>query len=382
LALATDRRVSVDGPRSAHPPVLVLSQTRRTQPAARRPATPTPKPTPAPAPGATPFIMAPTSFWNVRLPANVAIDRTATAAAQADLPTEVTTGAKAYINTTAYASPITVVQPTTPRVPVQLMAPSWNGVVPRYDLSLAAVLQGGVPIPAGYQPPADSDTDAEGVFYCPRCTTADGKVGILWELWRLRKTTAGGWTAQFAGRMTGTSTNPGHWVDRTNGAVYPALPKTASGASSFESRLWGATATSLPLAAGEIRVADVQRGYIDHALGIAALDRSLAKGFRWPAQRGDGWRTGAPLQEGMRLRLPPDYVIPDSLSPVARMIGQAARDYGLVLWDRSGALSFRAEPAVKPYFEGKAPSSVLDGFPWARLEVMATGSDARPNPTG
>ena len=84
----------------------------------------------------------------------------------------------------------------------------------------------------------------------------------------------------------------------------------------------------------------------------------------------------------MTCRLPADYVIPASLSPVARMIAQAARDYGLVLWDRSGALSFRAEPGVRPYFGAKAPSSVLDGFPWGRLEVMATGSDLQPNPTG
>src|SRR5947208_1439313 len=67
-----------------------------------------PTPTPAPAPGATPFIMSPTSFWNVRLPANVAVDGSATAAAQADLPTEITSGYKAYINTTTYSSPITV----------------------------------------------------------------------------------------------------------------------------------------------------------------------------------------------------------------------------------------------------------------------------------
>jgi hypothetical protein len=261
------------------------------------------------------------------------------------------------------------------------MAPSWKGVVPRYNLTLASVLAAGVPIPADYQPAPSTDSDAEGSFYCPRCVTADGHVGVLWELWRLRKTTDGGWTAQFGGRMTGTSTNPGHWVDRTNGAVYPALPKTTTGESSFESRAWGATATSLPLAAGEIRVADLQRGYIDHALGLAVLDSSLRKGFRWPAQRADGWRDSGALQEGMRLRLPPGYAIPSTLSPVAKMIAQAARDYGLVVWDRAGALSFRAEPGAKTYF-GMATSSVLNGFPWAALQVIKTGSDSQPNPTG
>src|SRR4051794_12383810 len=129
FALATDRRVAVDGPRSADPPVLLLAQAHpaaAAPPSVARPAAPKPAPTPAPAPpaaggapGTTPFIMAPTSFWNVRLAANVAIDRTATAAAAADLPGEITPGAKAYVNTTTYSSPITVVEPTAPRVPVQ-----------------------------------------------------------------------------------------------------------------------------------------------------------------------------------------------------------------------------------------------------------------------
>src|SRR3954468_19043996 len=90
LTLATDRRGAVGGPRSANPPVLVLPRARTVAARAvtRRPAAPKQVPTPAPKPvatpapkpvatpaakpapaptGSTPFIMAPTSFWNVRL---------------------------------------------------------------------------------------------------------------------------------------------------------------------------------------------------------------------------------------------------------------------------------------------------------------------------
>ena len=181
--------------------------------------------------------------------------------------------------------------------------------------------------------------------------------------------------------MTHTRTNPGYWVDRTNGATYPDLPSDPVAASTFESRLWGATATSLPLAAGEITAEDVRRGRIDHALGFAALPASIAKGYRWPAQRGDGYVTsGAPLQEGMRLRLPPGTRCAAMAQRIGRMVCEAATRFGIVLWDRSGSLSFRAEPAVVPAFAGVAPSQVLAGFPWERLQVLATGSAADPNP--
>jgi hypothetical protein len=135
------------------------------------------------------------------------------------------------------------------------------------------------------------------------------------------------------------------------------------------------------LHAGEIRTADVHAGRIDHAIGLSAMYTSIRRSYRWPAQRGDSSQTTGALQEGIRLRLPPGYVPPASLTPVARMIAIAARDYGFVIWDRAGALGFRAEPGVKPYFNGVAPSRVLDGFPWSRLQVLKTGSDANPDPT-
>src|SRR5918911_5672112 len=112
---------------------------------------------------AAPFFGAPTSFWNRPLPDDVATVPSETAAAASDLVSEIGVY-RAIVNTTRYSGPITVVGPGTPLVPVQLMRPSWKGVVPRYDLTLAAVLAAGVPIPTGWQPAAADDTDAQGVF--------------------------------------------------------------------------------------------------------------------------------------------------------------------------------------------------------------------------
>jgi hypothetical protein len=82
----------------------------------------------------------------------------------------------------------------------------------------------------------------------------------------------------------------------------------------------------------------------------------------------------------MRLRLPAGTDCSAMAQRVGRMVCDAAARYGIVLWDRSGALSLRAEPAVAGAFGGVPPSQVLDGFPWSRLQVLATGSAANPNP--
>lgn len=321
-------------------------------------------------------ITSPTNYINAKLPDGVLIDDTATPGAAAALQAE---SGNSYINTTTWSSEIDEVGPDVPLQPVRLWQSSWaTSGVPKYMRQLAGVLAAGVPIPLGWQPEADSDS--EGVFYSP-------SLDQEWELWRLKPadpaTNDGyAWTAQAGGRMSYVHSNPGHWVNRTNGAIYPALPTDPLKALTFEDHTWGATAAKLPLLELEITGEDVRAGEIDHAIGFAADPRYIAKYARWPAQGYDGYTSGAALQEGMRFRLPPDAVMPDGLTPLAQMIWKAARDYGVVLVDRAGSLSFRGTPDVRDMMDGVAPSSVLKGFPWSQLEVIQPGSDSNPNPVG
>jgi hypothetical protein len=308
-------------------------------------------------------VMAPGSYVNALLPDTAAIDTAATPAAAAAF---VAQRENTYINTTLYSEQVVVVDENTPLVPVSIPNP------PRYQLQLAGVLADGVPIPDGLEPEADSD--AELCIYHP------GR-DKLWELWRARKDpTTGAWTCRDGGRMSYVSRNPGHWLSRQNGAVYPDLPADPAKRDTFEVSIWGATAAKLPLLGLTITVEDVRAGVIAHALGVASDPHYIVGGKRWPAQAYDTNTAGGGLQSGMRFRLPAGYTLPDGLHPIAAMIGACARDYGWVLWDRAGALTFRAEPAAHELLDAPA-SRIFDGFPWGDLVVLRPGSDQTPNPT-
>ena len=68
------------------------------------------------------------------------------------------------------------------------------------------------------------------------------------------------WHARWGGEMDNVSTNPGYF--------------THAG----QTNNWGATATGLPLLGGLITVADLQRGYINHALAISLVETARATG--------------------------------------------------------------------------------------------------------
>jgi hypothetical protein len=165
---------------------------------------------------------------------------------------------------------------------------------------------------------------------------------------------------------------------------------------------WGATATSLPVAAGEITLAEIQAGHIDHALAIN-LPAPRQGVFSWPAQRSDG--TGGPqtIPEGAHLRLAPNLDLSSlHLSPLVLMMAQAAQKYGMIVRDQTheGISFFIQDPAstgsdpfyvggvsqpTGPY-QGKTPAQLLKTFPWRSVEVLqmslqSTGTTTKPAKT-
>ena len=209
-----------------------------------------------------------------------------------------------------------------------------------------------MPIPA-YAEPADG-TDAEMTIYQPSTDT-------IWEFWQARK--AGGqWQACWGGRMQNASKTPGIWP-------HP----------------YGTTATGLPFLGGQITAEELQRGEIQHAMGIGLVDLESSNVFSWPANRSDGDNPkGAPnrIPEGLRFRLNPSVNV-DALKmhPVGRIIAKAAQKYGFVVWDKGGAIVLRAQNPksytnhgqADPYpalFKGTPSYAILDGFPWDRLQFL------------
>jgi hypothetical protein len=205
-----------------------------------------------------------------------------------------------------------------------------------------------VPLPADAVPSNCSDRHLS--LWQPSTDT-------IWDFWKLTKLPTGAWEVLGGGRMRHASSNPGYFAPR-----------------------WGATATSLPLLGGLIRLSEVQAGVIPHAVAFEVA--SPRKGvFVWPAQRTDGQNADPnSLPEGIRFRLDPTLDIAAlNLPPLTRMIAEAVQRYGMVLRDSTHiAVGFYGEQP-KPG-EGNPYPAALGGltfqeamakFPWAQLQVIA-----------
>ncbi len=189
--------------------------------------------------------------------------------------------------------------------------------------------------------------------------------------------TPGQWHAGWGGRMLDVSTDPGYYRD-----VY-------SGGQLIEQSDWGATASSLPLAAGLITLADLASGHIDHAIALM-VPKAKAGTYVCPAQRTDGYDTSRnAIPEGAHLRLKPSLDLSKIAMPrITRMIAVAAQRYGFIVNDQTGVtVGFRAQdptPLMRaghadPYLkyfkaadgEYEYPTQLLASFPWSKLELLA-----------
>jgi hypothetical protein len=277
------------------------------------------------------------SFWNVPLADDAPLDPRS-----ADYVGELARQralVPSYINTTKYSAPVYTVPAGQPTVPVVLDSP-----YPEPDLRDAWKR---VPIPAGAVPAVG--TDGHMVVHQPSTDT-------MWEFWRAVKR-EDGWHASWGGRMENVSTNPGFYTTPSN---------------------WGSTGTSLSVLGGLIRLGELEAGRIDHVLAFA-IPEIKKDVYSWPAQRSDGnLDTANAIPEGTRFRLDPSLNL-DSLqmAPVVRMIAHAAQDYGIVLRDGAGSVTFYGEDptptGTNPYagptgwFQGKSAATLMQQFPWSRL---------------
>ncbi len=341
--------------RSKHPasPAAKPSPSARPVPAA--PSTPTTPPvtpgrgitpptttdavTSVPWPG-DPF--SPSSFWNTPLAANAPLDTNSQA-----YVSELVRQVHAYgpwMNTASYGVPVYLVAANQATQHVTL--DTWGP-----DLQAAF---DAVPIPTGAR--AASGTDEHMVIWQP-------STNKMWEFWLMRRE-SDGWHARWGGAMDNVSSNPGYF------------------AHTGQTNNWGATATGLPLLGGLITQADIQRGYINHALAISLVETAPAN-WSWPAQRTDGgyFTHGiTPIPEGTRFRLDPTLNITGLHLPwLDRLIAQAAQTYGIVVRDKAGAVSLYGQdpntmttnfwPQV---FDNNYPNTYLSWLPWDHLQALQT----------
>jgi hypothetical protein len=310
--------------------------------AGKQKVSPTPRPI-----SSRPF--AADSVWNTALPADAPL-----APMSATYVSELAQQVARYnpwINTTQYSTPVYTVGPTQPLVPVTLDTHGGSAD------ELAADLRHGVPIPSGAQPAAG--TDRHMVVWQPARNT-------MWEFWGARDEN-GVWHARWGGEITNVSSSPGYYTTHAD---------------------WGATATSLPLLGGLIRISELRAHRIDHALALA-VPQAAASAFAFPAQRSDGvGRSPTAIPEGTRFRLDPRLDVSAMKVPaITKIIALAAQRYGMIVRDQSGVVSLYAEdprptgsnPYAGPsgFFEGLYPSAVLRYFPWSHLEVVSAPTTKR-----
>jgi dienelactone hydrolase len=312
-----------------------------------------------------PSIFAPDSWINAPLPANapLAPDQSPAAGLQSQIKQFGT-----WVNSTTWSAPLYIVGPDQPKVNIAVQ--TGHGYKPPQSDELAADFSG-VPLPDNATPagPPESFTgsfsDLELILYQPATDTA-------WELYHLKRSLTGQWSAMDGGRISHVSTSLGTYDPWPDGVPH------------------GMTASGIPLLAGLQRLEELKRGQIDHVVSIA-IPHAKKDAITPPAIRTDGNFTSPDaVAEGTLFRLPADLDI-DSLkiTPYAKIVARAIQSHGLVVVDRDcspdmakcPSVTFAAEdprpqPDVShanPYtaiFGGVPTEHLFDNFPWDQLQVL------------
>jgi hypothetical protein len=247
-----------------------------------------------------------------------------------------------------------------------------NGENNRHSDKLLQIQLNAIPLPPEFEP--SPGTDAEAVVYRP-------STGEYWELWVATKTgnmtvnsigyQVEEWQCRWGGHFRDLPNHPGYFAPDAQGYRF------------------GTTASGLPFLGLTMTIADAFAGVLEHPLGLQVVEAK--PGHVWPAQRDDGWSGfNTIIQQGMCFRFPTSIDFDAiQLHPVARMVAKAVQRYGMYVWDRSGAVGFRAENPLRrynsdPYF---GPSGImhcpvgewdwrcsaaqrLKNIPWDRLVVV------------
>jgi hypothetical protein len=315
--------------------VAVLS-TRPDESAPVRSASPAPRP------------FAASSVWNAPLAADTPLDPASpvlVARLNQLVQANIAQHNGPWINTNEYSTPIYTVPADQPTTRVKL---------DRNEPALQAAFNA-VPIPKEARPA--NGTDHHMVVWQPSRDR-------MWEFW-IAQRKPDGWHAMWGGAMNNVSKNPGYFTT----AAWP-------GAKPY----WGATATSLPLLGGLIRIDEARTGKIDHALALSLPEIRQGQ-FALPAQRTDGNTPGPnTIPEGARFRLDPKLDIQAlNLPPLMKAMADAAQTHGIIVRDYAGVVGFVGEdpagsaPGTDPwpqiYGQGQLPSQLLAQFPWDHLQL-------------
>jgi hypothetical protein len=274
------------------------------------------------------------------------------------------------------SKPLFVVPANAPTRPVKYV----GDASPCGD-QLTAQFAAGVPIPDNFF--VEQPYDQEAVIYQP-------STGKLWEAWQWNPTgamvtnSAGQsvpeWSIVYGGYESSISTSDGTWAPQPPSGLKPGM--LASGVH------WLSFA---------IMLADLQQQVINHPIGLV-VNPGTCRNDLWngpPAWRCDlspGSSADWPVAEGDIFRLPANIDLDQypatqwdgvSVKPLWRVLAEAMRDYGVMVYDQGGPSIAMEDPGVYTPPDATGRSAVIDndpvlsamfgdvdggGYQWARID--------------
>jgi hypothetical protein len=302
-------------------------------------------------PAAVPFFGAGSSWWRPT-DLNPSIDPQSASIAAAFTAA----GTYRVLDNEAYGTSLYTADAQTPRYSVtitQLGADKYG------DNDLAHTL---VPIPNGATP--SSGTDGKLVII----DRAANKVYDLWQAQQVGSAWQASWGGIYPLDGDGSSHNVtyGTGPDQA-GWMLPVSRSTGSGISTL---------------GGNVTLADVTAGSINHALAFSS--DIACSSFRFPATASDGHAAGVCLPEGGHVQLDPSVnlaAIP-GISPIELMVGRALQTYGAYCTDVGGArMAFTAQVAHTSAEQAVYTNAGATGdyfnfnkLPWSKLRVLAVAN--------
>jgi hypothetical protein len=269
------------------------------------------------------------SPWNTPIGSNPAVDPNSDAMIATLGPSSTHGGF--WINILEWTIPVYYADANTPTYDVPCDN-SWNACGSGFGQN--------VPIPDGAMP--DPNQDAH-------MAVLDLSRNLSWDMFRARWQ-GDGWVVEW-----------GYLFDLDSDGVQP--DGTAS-----------ARASGFPLLAGLIRLEEIQRGRIDHAL-VMAYDSPRDGVYVHPASTAfdaQGDENAIPM--GGRIQLDPLLDLNSlDLSPAARVVARALQEYGAYVGDYAGSLVLYAEGLYgKPdqSWSGVLEEDDLAIIPWQSFRVL------------
>jgi hypothetical protein len=244
---------------------------------------------------------------------------------------------------TQYTSPVYEVSRDTRRVTVRLSGRFSEVSLGGKRLEILNTDAVEVPIPDGAEPAEGNDA---------KIILLDPVTGDEWGLWRLEQNGDGDWEA----------VNGYHYNVRWSG-----VPPRDSEDRPFHSR--GAGVTYL---AGLVRLCEIARGRIDHALGFS-YDHPSAE-YVYPAAKSDGSGSSSDLPEGARLQLDPELTEREIRDWGCRgpclTIARALQVYGMYLIDSSGRPKITLEYEGTAGWDGRVHEDTVSPIPIDAFKVL------------